>query len=233
MKKRLILPLFAIALLSCNLNSEFEAEIKTSILDKYKGIDVEYDVISTNVIETLKAGEQSQSLHKFCDSMTMVLTDLFSDVNKEKLIEYRAQELKFKGRDDYYDFLFSTDCDSPFCEELRNVITTTDDLIAHYPDVEKLTLYKNVCWYRGRYARYYDLKKEYNLYENMASTIDLIQRNEVIADSLSKLDPAKIIKYTVRHTFAIRIGEKSQTTCNDYSFDPDNMSIIDVKPVVL
>lgn len=220
---------FLILFYGCsNPNSEFIAKIKQQVKKDANGVELNYKNIKFEWTDTLYLKQQLQTLNeefinrlKTITNFEYYIPDNFEKgmiftkdyLTKDRLIELRNFQNKVReymypksDYETYYEWLFTDDnCESEWCNTLRNEIFYIDSIINNYNDLEEsdLDFLKSICWHYKFIDSYYSDKSPDVIWDKISTEIsELKEINEVI-DSLSNIDPHMIINYKALNTYKI------------------------------
>jgi hypothetical protein len=109
------------------------------------------------------------------------------------------------GYKDYYEYAFANRTASKWITELCEQIERTDALAKNYDSIEEgdLQLMDNVLWFYTRIDNYESSKNPDQLWTAVGNEIAQLKQIKGQIDSLSTLDPNKIIFYKTLNTYKI------------------------------
>lgn len=142
-------------------------------------------------------------------------------LSKERFTELRNWELKVghpnqysyggqatwvkDGYKDYYEFAFANREASPWISELCNQIEETDSLLNNYENLQEgnLSLLQNALWFYKRIDNFESNKNPSDLWDKVDNELSALKELKSKTDSLSNLDPNKVIHYKALNTYKI------------------------------
>lgn len=209
MKKTiLVTSIFICCLSSCSTNN-YKKQLKQNVVTKSDGVDIDYKLISLEVIDTIYIGERIDSIelemqNSFGINKTMQYT-------KDDYKEYRNREFSvFRENMSNYeeDVLRGKLKDaSPWCTEIREITETADSLLVNWNKVDQYSYEFNrtLVWYSIRMSQFYNLKEE-NITVGKYLLDKIITNKGLFTerDSLSKLNNREsIYKIRFHHKYSI------------------------------
>lgn len=239
MKKTKILTFGLLAMiLGCsNPNSEYIEKIKQKVKEDAMGVELNYENIEFQWIDTLFVKEKLTTIsEQFDDRIKTILNieyyvrDNFEKgkiftknyLTKDRFIELRNWELKVghpneysygrqatwvkDGYKDYYEFAFANRDASSWISELCNQIEKTDSLLNNYDNLEdgNLDLLQNALWFYKRIDIFESNNNPADLWDKVDNEIAELKKLKTEIDSLSSLDPNKVIHYKALNTYKIK-----------------------------
>ncbi|MCL7754998.1 hypothetical protein [Polaribacter sp. Z022] len=250
--KPILLILFSLFISCSDKNQEHLEKVKQRVKEDALGVDMKYKNIEFQWIDTLFVKEKLTSLKKINNTEIQSILDteyfvkdnfktgkLFTKeyLTKERIIELRNWETKVahsdnsgyykkQGYKDYLDFAFKNRNASKSISELCNQIEKTDKLLEKYNKIENgdLELIENSLWYYKRIDDFESNNKPEKLWSNLYSKLETIKSNQILIDSLSKLNPDQIIQYKSLNKFTINnpiLNGAEQELKEYFIFDKD------------
>ena len=200
--------LLIFTLVSCNPNKEFIEKISSRLSDDALGVDLHYKSLEFEFIDTLYIGELQTEAQ---DDLSAIKHDLGSvptlsevSLTLDLLKKLRNQELELRGNNSYYDFLFSDDCYSDWCETLRNQINQTDKLIEEFPTMtDELPYWNNIVWYHIRREQFYGNSDKVEFWNSVQDAIDEATLLQTKVDSLAAFPENTVVNYTAHNRYEI------------------------------
>jgi hypothetical protein len=218
---------FAIITTTCTQYKKEAALIEEYIetIEEGNRIDLNYKSVALSYVDTLTIGKRKAELvnsiqeikdHFLSHNKPVVshLIDIEGDIftksflTKEKLQELREWERQARKRNDpnydYYAFLFTEDCYSAWCEELRNQLTKTDEYVENYDSIQDgdLDFINHIAWYYKRIDQFGSNGATDPAWEER---IMLIDSGLALEEHLSKFtdDDSQVIHYVLENTYTI------------------------------
>ena len=216
MKNILFLLVIATAI-SCSSDGEFTEKIKQKVKTDALGVEMNYQSISFQWIDTLTVNKQLTKGLAAYEEMLNPLLDYssFSEevLNKEKLIELRNWEneqrntpFMFSGKKykNYEEFAFANRDASTFISDLCYQIEITDKILNEWDNLEKgnLDLIRNAIWYYERQDKYYNTNSK-PIWKSAITLIDELEKLQAENDRLSKMDANEIMEYKALNNYKI------------------------------
>ncbi len=230
MKKTKILLIGLLALIfGCsNPNSEFIDKVKQYVKEDAMGIELNYKNLEFKWIDTLYVKDELATLNENFNERLKTIKDIefyFKDnfekgriftksyLTKDRLVEIRnfqnkVRDYLYKDNEykSYYDWLFDKDnCDSEWCNTLRNEIEYMDSLIKNYKDFNDndLNFLKSICWHYKYIDSYYSKKNPDAIWDKVDNEISDLKELKAKIDSLSDLDPDNVIHYKALNIYKV------------------------------
>jgi hypothetical protein len=250
MRKTIIftIVLVAASFYSCKdkIQSEVLSKIEQKVTKDGGGIDIKYKSLELKAIDTFTVFDKINQLNAEIDSAISFLElDVISeeDLIKENLVKLRNQENQYRiemnrsmiypEKDyDYYKFVFSEECTSEWCENLRNNIISIDSFIEkdQIDKYEKLDFYSNIIWFKRIGLKYDDANSEKlrNAYQGLLDEIDKLKlvRAEII--DLEDKDKNSVIhyKYYNKYTIINPLLNNAKVTIEHNVYFDENYNLI-------
>lgn len=253
MKKINIIALGLIGLLiGCsNPNQEYIEKIKQQVKEDAMGVEMNYENITFLWTDTLFVKEKLEKLQATYKERVNTILDIefYVQDNFEKgkifsgqyLTKKRVEELRNweknnrgipfnKEYNDYYKFAFANRNASKWISELCNQIEETDSLLNEFENIEEgnLQLINNVLWYYNRIDNYNSNHKPNAIWEKVSIELGELKELKVEIDSLSILNPDKVIYYKSLNTYKINnpILNGAEQELKKYFLFDDQFNII-------
>ncbi|MDY0144252.1 MAG: hypothetical protein RBR97_20405 [Bacteroidales bacterium] len=224
--KILTLGLLALTFGCSNPNSECIDKIKQQVKENAMGIEMNYRNIEFQWVDTLHVNEKLASLNEQFDERLKNILDIefyvkdnfetgklfkMEYLTKDRFTELRNWEKHNRGipfnkeYNDYYKFAFDNRNASAWLYEFCNQIEETDSLLNNYDNFEdgNLDLIQNALWYYKRIDDYHSNKNSHDIWDNVGSEIKDLKKIKIMIDSLSELEPNKVIHYKALNTYKI------------------------------
>lgn len=229
MKRAIFILALAITAYACEKHIEHQEVIKKHIFIQNGFVDPQYKSIEIKLSDTIFIKDKVQSLRAFIDS-NMLIIDAYFDIDLEKLNEYRNQELTLRRNPNYYEFVFSEQCYSAWCREIREKIIKLDEIIKIYPNIDTLEVYKLAAWFEIRKFDYHELSRYKEMYQHVTDEISKIERIKAEKDSLNSINANAIFSYKVTNKFKAynSFMKETQILNNRYTFN-DKMEIVNIE----
>lgn len=221
----------------------------------YKNIDFQWidTLLVSEQLEPLKQNYKDRVHvllnleHYIKDNFKKGMVFSKSYLTKNRFLELRNWELKVghpntnpysgstaswvkDGYKDYYQFAFANRNASEFIAELCDQIELTDELINSYDFIKDgdLGLMNNVLWFYTRIDHYESSKSPDPLWTKVSDELSELKIINYQIDSLSKLDPSKVVYYKAANTYKINnplLNGVEQEIKKYFLFD-ENLNIV-------
>ena len=213
--------------ISCsNPDKEYIGKIKQQVKEDAMGIEMNYENINFQWSDTLfvkeRLGEFQENYENRLNTvlgLEYYVQDNFEKgkifskkyLTKKRVAELRNWEKNIRGipfnKDykDYYKYAFAKRDASNWLSELCDQIEETDSLLGKYKSIEEgnLQLIGNILWYYDRIDSYKSNNKPNVIWNKVSTELGELKEIKTEIDSLSLLNPDKVIYYKALNTYKI------------------------------